>query len=243
MKFVKARWFHAGDNGTVNRIVLHDMEMPEKPDTAEACANYFAGTDKKASAHYCVDNNSAVQCVKESDIAFHAPPNTGSIGIEHAGYARQSTGEWLDEFGLAMLRDVSAPLVRDIAQRHNVPLRWLSVADLQAGKRGITSHNNVSKAFGKSTHTDPGPNFPVPEFMAWVTNTQEAPDMDAQQNQMLIDNHNRLENAEGALQALQAGVGDLKKVLAEIVGRLDTQQPANGGNAPASGKYTFEPNS
>lgn len=168
--FIQARWYRQGGNDPVTRVVLHDMEYPEKPDAAEAVAQMFATTDREASAHYCVDNNSVVGCVHETDIAFHAPPNTGSVGIEHAGYARQTTGDWLDAYGAAMLRDHSAPLVRDICSRHGIPLTWLSVDDLKANPKakGITSHNNVSRAFGQSTHTDPGPNFPYDQYMAWV---------------------------------------------------------------------------
>lgn len=175
VKFIQARWYHAGGNTPITRIVIHDMEMPEKPDAAEVCAAYFARGERQASAHYCVDNNSAVQCVRDTDIAFHAPPNTGSIGIEHAGYARQQSSDWLDAYGTAMLRDVSAPLVRDLCARHGIPRVWLSVGDLKQGRKGITSHNNVSLAFGKSTHTDPGPGFPIDQFMQWVIGPPPVP--------------------------------------------------------------------
>lgn len=228
--FVKAKYFHEGGNSAPTRIVIHDMEMPEKPDTAEACAKYFQTIDREASAHYCVDNNSVVQCVLEADIAFHAPPNTNSIGIEHAGYAKQSTGEWLDPFGTAMLRDVSAPLVRDIAARHGIPLVWLSVQDLLDGKHGITSHNNVSLAWHKSTHTDPGPTFPVDQFMAWVTNgaTSTTGDglfmalSDDRQNDLAtkIDQIHKTTTASGYIEKLvnmeQDEVGQVTQILADL---------------------------
>lgn len=166
--FVQARWFHPGGNTPVNRIVIHTMEYPEKPTAAEDIAKYFQRTDKKASAHYCCDDNSTIQCVKNADIAFHAPPNTGSIGIEHGGYARQSAAEWQDDYSTKMLRDQSAPLVKLLMREFNIPHVWLGTQDLRAGYRGITSHNNVSKAFGQSTHTDPGPFFPVDDYMAWT---------------------------------------------------------------------------
>lgn len=172
MQFIQAKHFRQGGNLPITRIVLHDMEMPEKPDTAEACARYFQTIDRPASAHYCVDNDSIVQCVLDTDTAYHAPPNQHSIGVEHAGYARQATGEWLDDYGVSMLRDVSAPLVRGLCEKYDVPKVWLTVDDLLAGKRGITSHNNVSLAFHQSTHTDPGPNFPITQYMQWVTQSQ-----------------------------------------------------------------------
>lgn len=166
-KFVQAKWFHAGGNTPVKRIVIHDMEMPEKGTTAESCAAYFARGDRQASAHFCVDSDSVVQCVRTSDIAYHAPPNTGSVGIEHAGYANQGAAGWADAFSESMLH-VSATLCAELCREHDVPPVWLSIADLKAGRRGITSHNNVSKAFGRSTHTDPGPTFPTDHYIALV---------------------------------------------------------------------------
>jgi len=55
-----------------------------------------------------------------------------------------------------------------------IPAVWLFPADLQAGRRGITSHDNVSKAFGQSTHWDPGEGFNVQSYIRRVRkNLQE----------------------------------------------------------------------
>jgi hypothetical protein len=168
--FVPARWF---TNVTVPRridfIVIHDMEMPEKGDTAESCARFFQhlSSDHKASAHYCVDNNSIVQCVQERDIAYHAPPNTHSIGIEHAGFASQTRDAWTDGYSTDMLT-LSAELAAELAAKYDLPLLWLTPTDLRAGKRGFTSHANVSKAWGQTSHTDPGLNFPTSLYMGLV---------------------------------------------------------------------------
>jgi N-acetyl-anhydromuramyl-L-alanine amidase AmpD len=88
--FIEARWYTPATGRRVDYIVLHDMEMGETVHTAEDCAHMFAnlGPDRKASAHFAVDSNSIVQCVREKDIAYHAPPNLHSIGVEHAGFAR-----------------------------------------------------------------------------------------------------------------------------------------------------------
>jgi murein L,D-transpeptidase YcbB/YkuD len=45
---------------------------------------------------------------------------------------------------------------------------WLYPADLQAGRRGITSHDNVSKAFRRSTHWDPGEGFNIQRYLRLV---------------------------------------------------------------------------
>ena len=173
--FIEARWYTPSTGRRIDFIVIHDMEMAEKGTTAESCAQFFHTSDTKASAHFCVDSNSIVQCVREHDIAYHAPPNTHSIGIEHAGYARQDRTEWLDDFGQAMLR-LSAGLMAELLVKYNLPAEFLSPDELRAGKRGITTHANVSKAWGQTTHTDPGPDFPIGWYMDRVNEalTQEA---------------------------------------------------------------------
>jgi hypothetical protein len=40
--------------------------------------------------------------------------------------------------------------------------------NLKRGAHGITTHAEVSRAFGKSTHLDPGPFFPVAEYLRLV---------------------------------------------------------------------------
>lgn len=169
MQFLQARYYSPQTaKRRIDFIVLHDMEMAERVTTAEACAAFFhKGPPSPASAHYCVDSDSIVQCVRENDIAYHAPPNTHSLGIEHAGYARQTRAEWLDQYGQAMLT-LSAKLTAELCQKYNLPVTFLSPADLKAGKRGITTHANVSQAWHQTTHTDPGPNFPIDWYLKQV---------------------------------------------------------------------------
>jgi hypothetical protein len=53
-------------------------------------------------------------------------------------------------------------------------VRWLVAGDLVAGRRGITGHSEVSAAYGKSDHWDPGPGFPVERFLDRVRHAQQA---------------------------------------------------------------------
>ncbi len=175
--FVQAAHFYRGGN-VPTKIIIHDMEYPERPTGAAWCANYFAGlegmTTPQASAHYCADSGNIVQCVKDTDGAWHTPGslsgveiNRSSIGIEHAGYARQTPEEWRDEYSTAML-EMSAGLVAGLCLQYGIPPVRLSPADLRAGAKGICGHVDCTVATGTGSHTDPGPHFPWDWYMERV---------------------------------------------------------------------------
>lgn len=162
--------YQGATRGDPTLIVLHSMEAPEKGDSAESTARFFQNIDRPASAHYDVDNNSIVQSVKDNVVAYAAPgANSNGLHIEQAGYAKQSAAEWLDPYGVDLIKNV-AGLVVEKCRQYNIPPTWLMAADLLAGRtHGVTTHNEVSKAFHKSTHWDPGPNYPAATLMFLVT--------------------------------------------------------------------------
>jgi hypothetical protein len=169
MPFVEARNYTRVEHRQIDLIVVHDMEYPERLDGAEVVAGWFGGPQApRASAHVCVDADSAVRCARWSDVCWHAPgANHNGIGIEHAGYARQSLEEWLDDYSRSML-ELSARITAALCQRFDIPVELVDVDGLKAGARGITSHRWVSLAFRKSTHTDPGPDFPWEWYLELV---------------------------------------------------------------------------
>jgi N-acetyl-anhydromuramyl-L-alanine amidase AmpD len=169
MRFVQARNFTKGRSSSIDVLVIHTMENKETSDSAENIANWFAGASApEASAHYCIDATSVVQCVRDDDVAWHAPgANHDGIGFEHAGMAKQTGRAWEDDFSRAML-ERSAKLVAEKCAEYSIPPVWLYPDDLQAGRRGITSHDNVSKAFQRSTHWDPGEGFNIQRYLRMV---------------------------------------------------------------------------
>lgn len=159
---------HGGTQTHVTRIVIHGTVSPCVRGGAASVARYFQTPGAGGSAHYVVDPGEVVRCLAEDVIAWHAPPNTGSVGVELCDPQTGPDSRWGDDNHEAMLR-LAAALVRDIAKRWDVPLRRLTVADVRAGKRGICGHVDVSKAFHQSDHTDPGTGFPWNHFMKLVT--------------------------------------------------------------------------
>lgn len=154
-------------------IVLHDMEAPEGPKTAENVAQFFAKPSTKTSAHFCVDKDSIVQCVKVGDTAWHAPHcNADGIGIEQAGYARQTRTQWIaDSAMLDNAAKVSAELVVGVKKARGlvIPVRRLTVSEIKAGNvSGFAGHRDISAAYTPGGHSDPGANYPWDVFFAKV---------------------------------------------------------------------------
>jgi N-acetyl-anhydromuramyl-L-alanine amidase AmpD len=172
--FVESPNFTSATGRAIDVVVVHTMEIAERPDAAEICARWFKTRVSRVSAHYCVDADSVVQCVREKDIAWHARGgNTNSIGVELAGFASQTTRDWNDRYSAAVL-ERAATVVADVCRRRRIPVRWLVAEDLVAGRRGLTGHSEVSAAFEKSDHWDPGDGFPVEGFVDRVRALQQA---------------------------------------------------------------------
>jgi len=163
--FIESPNITSTDGRAISVVVIHTMEIAERDGAAEACAGWFANPDSEVSAHYCVDADTTIQCVRDEDIAWHARGgNANSIGIELAGFAGQGSLGWNDDYSSAVL-ERAARLTAEVCERYTIPIRRLRVAGLTAGRRGVTGHADVSAAFRKSDHWDPGPDFPWTLFL------------------------------------------------------------------------------
>jgi len=170
MEMIEAANYTKVDSRSIDLLVIHDMEYPERLDAAEQVAKFFANQKKGpsgSSAHYNIDANSIVQSVRDRDVAWAAPGgNHDGLQFEHAGVARQTTAQWLDSYGEKMLFSQSAPLFAAKCKQYKIPPVFLRAPDLTAQKRGITTHWEITRAFSKGRgHTDPGVGFPLEQFM------------------------------------------------------------------------------
>ena len=171
--FVQAKHYGAGrPDGPPRWIIAHTMEASETSTRAENTAGYFAnpGDGRVVSAHYCADSNSVVQCVRLADTAFtvgNTQGNRRGINWEFSGFAAQSGAQWGDTFSMAMLAQ-AAPYWALDAARYGIPIRRVTVAELRAGTPGLSTHNDFRLAFGGTTHTDPGANFPWSAFIDMI---------------------------------------------------------------------------
>lgn len=172
MKFIKAKHFTEVSQREIDLLVIHTMEFPEIPSAAEDVAKFFANSNApEASAHYCLDNNSAVQCVRDNDVAWAAPGiNHNGLHFEFSGYAKQGEGRhgWDDEYSNDLLENAAHLFARK-GLRYHIPADLIEPRDLKRGRSGITSHNFATIAFGpEGGHTDPGKDFPYEQFISRV---------------------------------------------------------------------------
>lgn len=160
-RFFPAR--HTGGTRPLKKviwIVLHDEEAT----SAAAAAAWFRNPDSGGSAHLAVDDKECLRCLPNEAIAWGAPgANEQGFHIEQAGFARWSAVIWRKHLNTLKRAAYKAALH---CKLFGIPVRFVYAADLEAGKAGITTHAECTKAFG-GTHTDPGRFYPLPLFM-WL---------------------------------------------------------------------------
>ncbi len=145
---------------------------PKKPNGAKYGSAYHALTRNDADATFD-------QVLPATAAPNAGPPvNATAWHICMPGYARQTHDEWLDAASRSGIRAV-AKFIVEKCRLDGIPMIRRSVAELKAGLGGYCGHADVSLAWGKSTHTDPGPLFPWEvldaEIRALTTPSQPVP--------------------------------------------------------------------
>ncbi|MDP1920074.1 MAG: N-acetylmuramoyl-L-alanine amidase [Myxococcales bacterium] len=150
-------------SGRVSMVIIHTCEG-----AYSGCYGWLANPRAGASAHYVVssDGREVSQLVRESSKAWHiaadyacsrnsnkrcdlngVSSNNFTVGIEHAGFASQSS--WP-----ASQIDASARLVCDITQDHGIP----------RDRFHVVGHGQLQPW----NRTDPGRNWPWTSYLAKV---------------------------------------------------------------------------
>lgn len=160
--------FHGGHQAVIKRVVVHGTVSPTQEGGAEAIARYFRVTvTRPSSAHYVVDPGATRQVVYDHTVAFHAPPNEGSVGLELCDPVSGPPGRWKDRPHRRMVRRAGRLLGRLHASGVYVgPLVHVRGAALRSnGGVGVCGHVDVRDAWHQTDHWDPGPDFPWERFL------------------------------------------------------------------------------
>lgn len=204
-------------------------ESARPAESARSVADYFStAAAHDASAHYCFDEQSAVQCVRLRDCARvvgNRPGDRRGISALLVGFGYyQSQAEWLDEPGRRTLARVARIAARDL-QRYRIPARWCTLSDLTAFRPGLTTRHDLCRAFGPDdVIADPEPSFPREHLL-----TQIVAQSPAYVPALIPGNPAPLVPDNPAL--IADGVADI--IAADIVGGLAGNLPGDrAGNLP-----------
>jgi hypothetical protein len=155
----------------IDLVVIHTAEAADlsgADNTAEGVANFFARESTQASTQLAVDRDSCVRMLPDLVIPWGASgANSDGLHVEICGRAGWDRARWLSEEIQPML-DRAAAKAAKWCWQYRIPRRWLTVAQLKAGKRGLTTHADVNDAFKRGSHWDPGPGFPRDWFLERV---------------------------------------------------------------------------
>jgi hypothetical protein len=148
----------------ITLIVLHSTEGG----TAKSIAHYFTQASSGGSAHLVVDDNACYRCLTNNQIPWGAPgANSQGFHIEQCGYAKWSALEWRQH---TPTLDRAAFKTAYHCHLFHIPVQFVVAHDLAEGKRGITTHAEVSKAWPNDAgnHHDPGTGWPRAFFLGLV---------------------------------------------------------------------------
>lgn len=157
----------AHDSGTrspsdITYVVIHSTEG----DTAQGAAAWFENVKSEGSTNIVIDDDHCYRTVADLRVPWAAPPlNRAGFHVEIAGYARWTKEQWLRRPARLHRAAFKAALR---CKRYGIPVRQVGWLGLRLGRKGICSHNAVSKAWHLSDHHDPGPGFPWREFIGWT---------------------------------------------------------------------------
>jgi N-acetyl-anhydromuramyl-L-alanine amidase AmpD len=195
----------AGTAGKVSMVIIHSCEG-----AYSGCWGWLVNQASGVSAHYVVkeDGSEISQLVTEANKAWHigasydcklnsskecqfqgASSNNFTVGIEHAGFAKQASWN-------ATLIDNSAKLVCDITKGHGIP----------RDKYHIVAHGQLQPY----NRVDPGPNWPWSTYLTKInTHCGAAPPVDPPPppppgGTITIDSNNNNNNAAVAKIAVSA---------------------------------------
>jgi hypothetical protein len=169
LRWIPPRSWTDANRKSVQLLVIHTTEGSAHAKSAEDGAIYNQTRRDGTSAHFFHDSDSTVQGVRTADIAHCAKGEGNRRGIHYEICDRtgQNAGQWADAYSMAAIRQCAKQAARD-AKKWGIPVRHLTVAQVRAGAKGFCAHWDISRAFGQSDHTDPGPNFPWTLFLNMV---------------------------------------------------------------------------
>lgn len=135
-------------------IAWHNTSNNASPQSE---ANYAKTRTDNVSSHFYADGGSIIQSLDTKWSAWHAGSSQGNqhgVALEMVGNNSDNATHWRG------IIDRVAPAIAQVCRFHGIPVRFLTVQQAKTGVHGFVTHDVMRQAWGGTTHTDPGPNFP-----------------------------------------------------------------------------------
>lgn len=151
--------------GQPTLLVVHDLEAPVRNGIVWELATGWL-QNAGVSPHGMTGPDERVETCPDNRVGYHvrSPGNEVSHGEEHCGYASNTLEQWTTGAQWQTLKRGAANMAVK-STKLGIPLRWLSIAQIRAGERGMCTHADISLAWGTTDHTDPGKNFPFDAYL------------------------------------------------------------------------------
>ena len=175
--FVPGRNAYVDRDGKKFGIAIHNTSN-DASDAGEA--SYARRRTDGTSSHLYVDNDSVTQSLDTTKRAGHAGSthgNENAIAVEITGGNGKSRAWWLANVDWVELGQVLATVIRAHWPDGSFKVRRATVAQMKANPkvRAFYGHDDMRRAWGGTTHTDPGPNFPWDRLFQVVNDALDKP--------------------------------------------------------------------
>lgn len=203
-------------------IAIHNTSN-DASDAGEA--SYAKRRTDGTSSHFYVDGDSVTQSLDTSKRAGHSGSVTGNenaIAVEITGGNGKSRAWWLANVDWAELGAVLAKVIRAHWPDGSFKVRRASVAEMRSNPkvRAFYGHDDMRRAWGGTTHTDPGPNFPWDRLFESVNAALGAPRTDKEED-MPTAKEIAQETVKQLMAADVAADMPLKRAVATLLVRTD----------------------
>lgn len=134
-------------------------------------ADYAKVRQDGVGAHYFIDAHEVLQSTNTDYCVGHVGSTEGNsrgISYEITGVNAWTREQWTANVAWGQL---AAVIARD-CQHFGIPVRLLTIEQMRAfnaDAKGFVTHDMCRQAWGGTTHTDPGPGFPMDHLMALVS--------------------------------------------------------------------------
>jgi N-acetyl-anhydromuramyl-L-alanine amidase AmpD len=156
--YIQGKNAYSDPDGTKFGIAIHNTSNTA---SAEAEASYATRRTDGLSSHFYCDNDSIIQSLDTTSRAGHAGSSEGNnhaVAVEITGVNGWSRTQWLNNVAWSRLGSALAQVVRF----YGISVRHATVSEMRSNPKvkAFYSHDDMRRAWGGTTHTDPGGNFP-----------------------------------------------------------------------------------